>query len=386
MILKSFKYTEYENDPKEWVLNKFNLNKVNLIVGKNSGGKSRTLNVLGGLAKLMTDSKISYNSGHYVAEFESGDEKISYEIRIKNKAITREILKFNNDIYVDRSMHGKGTIVNEGIKESSIENKMLEFKIPADEIAVTRRDSIQYPYLEKLYNWGNALIHFRFNTELGKTTLAIIDSTLKPTNHNLKETDKVIGLFRSGEKEFGDKFKKNIIRDFNQIGYDISDVRTDKLVSITIETELTDKVVGLVVKEKDRDGVTDQNSMSMGMYRALVIIIHFNYYALKKLQATILIDDIGEGLDYERSTSLIKLLTQKALDSNIQLVMSSNDRFVMNNTPLEYWQIIVREGAKVKILNRENTKKNFSDFEFTGLSNFEFFTSDFYKQGFENKN
>lgn len=381
MVLKSLQYSEYENEPREWVLKKFNLNKVNLVVGKNSGGKTRTLNILGGLAKIMLEPKINYNSGHYFAEFETSKKhKITYEIKIKNKSITKESLKFNGETYVDRKMHGIGKIKNKALDIS------LDFKIPPDEVAITRRDSIQYPYLDELYNWGNELIHFRFNTQLGKNTLTIVDSALKPIDLNLKETDKAIALFRKGEKEFESEFKNNVIKDFNEIGYDITDIVTDSLISIEIQTNLTDKVIGLMVKERDREGMTDQNAMSMGMYRALVILIYFNYYNMKNLKSTVLIDDIGEGLDYERSTSLIKLLTRKALNNNIQLIMSTNDRFVMNNTPLEYWQIISRIGSTVNIINKENSKKIFDDFEFTGLSNFDFFSTNFFREGFKNSN
>lgn len=40
------------------------------------------------------------------------------------------------------------------------------------------------------------------------------------------------------------------------------------------------------------------------MYRALAVIIHLNYLLLAKKTSCILIDDIGEGLDFERSTAL----------------------------------------------------------------------------------
>ena len=383
MILKSLKFTQFENEPREWVLNEFKLNKINLIVGKNSGGKTRTLNVVAGLGKLMREQKkVVYQSGYYLAEFETvkGD-KINYEIKIKNKSITKEVLKLNDEIYIDRTMHGSGTILN-----SALDNLKVKFKIPKDEVAVSRRDSLQYPYLEKLFGWANEIIHFRFNTELGKRSLAIIDSTLKSVDHDLKETDKAIKIFRLGIKQFGEDFKKNVIADFNEIGYNISDISTDTMVSVEIQTTLTDKVIGLLVKEQDLGTVTDQHEMSMGMYRALVILIHFNYYSMKNLSSTVLIDDIGEGLDYERSTSLIQLLTRKALKNNIQLIMSTNDRFVMNNTPLEYWQVISREGPKVNIINHDNSKDIFSDFQFTGLSNFDFFSTNFFKEGFKNSN
>jgi hypothetical protein len=55
--------------------------------------------------------------------------------------------------------------------------------------------------------------------------------------------------------------------------------------------------------------------------------------------------------------------------------MSTNDRFIMNNVPLEYWSIMQRFSERSEIYNYRNSKKKFEEFELTGLSNFDFFTS-----------
>ena len=91
----------------------------------------------------------------------------------------------------------------------------------------------------------------------------------------------------------------------------------------------------------------------------------------------ILIDDIGEGLDFDRSCALIELLMKKATHSQVQLVMSTNDRFVMNKVPLEAWSVLQREGGTVRVRNYQNSRAIFDDFKFTGLSNFDFLATDF---------
>ena len=45
MILKSLNYAQYEGQPKQWRLLHLELGNINLLVGKNASGKSRTLNV-----------------------------------------------------------------------------------------------------------------------------------------------------------------------------------------------------------------------------------------------------------------------------------------------------------------------------------------------------
>jgi len=114
------------------------------------------------------------------------------------------------------------------------------------------------------------------------------------------------------------------------------------------------------------------------MFRALSLIIQITYSQLAGVPSCILVDDIGEGLDYDRSTALVRLLIERAKDTSGQLIMATNDRFVMNNVPLEYWSVIQRIGGVSKIYNYRNSPKLFNDFGLTGLNNFDFFSTKYY--------
>ena len=133
----------------------------------------------------------------------------------------------------------------------------------------------------------------------------------------------------------------------------------------------------LYVKEKALNGITDQFGMSTGMFRALSVLIQITYAQMSNTAGTILIDDIGEGLDFERSYKLIHLLVDKAKQSKVQLIMDTNDRFVMNAVPLECWSVLNRTDSGVEVLNYANSKAKFDDFKFTGMNNFDFFAQDF---------
>ena len=131
--------------------------------------------------------------------------------------------------------------------------------------------------------------------------------------------------------------------------------------------------------ESDLGFKNPQTQMSQGMWRALALVIHLNSCTFSKNKQLILIDDIGEGLDYERSVAIIDLLISKAKTNDIQLMMTSNDRFVMNKVPLEYWSVLKRKGGIVKMFNLRNSQKQFDKFKYIGLSNFDFFASDFFE-------
>jgi hypothetical protein len=65
--------------------------------------------------------------------------------------------------------------------------------------------------------------------------------------------------------------------------------------------------------------------------------------------------------------------------------MSTNDRLVMNGVPLKSWQFIKRDGGECTIYNYGNSKDIFDEFEFTGLSNFSFLSTDFLTQELEER-
>ncbi|MGC8643028.1 MAG: hypothetical protein ACP5XB_24480 [Isosphaeraceae bacterium] len=193
-----------------------------------------------------------------------------------------------------------------------------------------------------------------------------------------KDPNAVVALYQRAEKEFKDEFKQAIIREMDELDYQIEDVGLKSPVSTRALSGAP--WVGLYVKEKGLSGITDQHSMSQGMFRALSILVQVNYSRMAKTATCVLIDDIGEGLDFDRSCRLIDLLRKKASESNIQLILATNDRFVMNRVPLEEWSVLQRQGNHVRVRNYQNSRDVFEEFKFTELSNFDFFATDFLEE------
>ena len=117
--------------------------------------------------------------------------------------------------------------------------------------------------------------------------------------------------------------------------------------------------------------------MSQGMFRTLSILIQVNYSQMAKKATCILIDDIGEGLDFRRFWRLIDLLHRKAEDTSIQLVLSTNDRFVMNHVPLDEWSVLQQQGGHVPVKNCQNSRDVLEKVQVYGASNFSFLEMDF---------
>ena len=374
--LQSIKYSEYLGEPKEWVLD-LPLSRINLLVGKNATGKSRSLNVIVGLSKLLSSTlKYRVNNGFYDVEFDNNGIKLRYVINIKNENVESEQYFINNKRVLKRGLDDKDEIETH---KADGDPQMMQFSPPKNELAaVVRRDAIQHPYLELLHDWAQATSHYTFGASLGKDRLAFIRKGAPEVN--VKNANEVVGIFSKAQREFKDIFIDAVKLDMATMQYQIDsiDIVSPKQFSV-VDSEIEGRLACIGIKEEGLDRVIDQTEMSQGMFRALSILIQVNYSQLAKHASCILIDDIGEGLDFERSTSLIEILRQKAADSSFQLILTTNDKFVMNKVPLNEWLILQREGGSVKVRNYINSKQLFEDFKFTGLSNFSLFEMDFLK-------
>jgi hypothetical protein len=225
---------------------------------------------------------------------------------------------------------------------------------------------------------------YAFSSNLGQDTVIIIND-MNNINVDPRDMNSVIGLYIKGEQEFPQDFRKRIISSMKEIGYELSNVGVTSNISTLSPVPFPVGTNGLMlyIGEKESKTPIYQPQMSQGMFRALSLIIQITYNTLKHLSTTILIDDIGEGLDFERSTSVIKLITKIAEEGKGQIIMSTNDRFVMNNVPLKYWQIIQRNGGQCKVFNYHNSREKFDEFQYMGLNNFDFLATDFINSKWE---
>lgn len=394
MKIHFLKYYQYPGKEEEWKLEEWVLQPdVNLIVGRNASGKTGVINVLYNLSLLLTSQTKLFHSSHWEILFQnSANKKLQYSLSVEEKKVVREEFILDGETLLQRDESGEGKIWAEEV------NRKIAFKIEKGEIAVfQKRDSLQHSFLDELYQWALHLRCYRFGSDFGKNTFQVklkppiaTDqiSPLEESEERPKVLQGTIDVFAKGQKDFGENFTSSISQDMQEIGFPLD--------SITLES--TDRVQVLLgqvpfqnahclhIKERELPFKLPQTEISQGMFRSLALIIHLNYLQLSRATpGCILIDDIGEGLDYERATSLIHLLIKKLVigegdTSPVQLIMTTNDQFIMNGVPLDYWSVIERIPGESKIYNKLNSPEMFRRFEYTGLNNFDFFASNFYKE------
>lgn len=383
MKITRYAFSEYPGTNERWEVAEFVLDPVTLFVGRNGSGKSRLLNTIGALATMLSGRReIAASVGHWNVAFENGGRTFEYELRTGEGRVLNEQLSIDGIQLISRGDTGEGEMLSEGIGQN------LAFKIPGQRLAAARADAIQYSYLTPLQAWASDLKKYTFGSEFGRNVLfaATLPSSEPATLADIEQVaaippENVVAIYYDGYQRFGDKFDKAILKDFAAVGYDCTHVFSHpvQVGENALPSEARNKVpVGLGVKERDLDTFTQQFEMSNGMFRALALIVNLHHVIMSKRSSSILVDDIGEGLDFERSTALIRLLITRCKKHGIQLLMTTNDRFVMNEVDLRYWHIVDRKAHDVRILDYDNSKEIFDKFIFLGLSNFDFFAREAY--------
>lgn len=396
MRLYSLSYLEFGKESYAWTLQDFSVIGINLIVGKNAVGKSRILKLLHGIARLIdgTFQPFQYLTGKFTVEFiddQNSDispqsdatfrPKVVYELEIHQNKVISERLTVNGELKLNRQPNGTTqlTFENVGGKPS-----LIDIQIPDSHLAVVaRRDRMQHKFFEDLHTWAANCLYVEFPNQ-GQNSVTGIDKNVRidSSTPTIARTNIHFQL-KSGLDQFGHDLKRSVLSDMKVIGYNLTDFGLMPMVGIAnaVGGLNTDVPQCVFVKEDGIDKKLPQFEISCGMFRALAILIQLHTVRLTKKRFCLLIDDIGEGLDFERATKLISILIKEADKGFIQLVMSSNDRFIMNNVPLEYWCVLERHGGEVKTFTPRNSEKTFREFEEYGFNNFDFFSKSFFSKG-----
>ncbi|MBV6340367.1 AAA family ATPase, partial [Candidatus Magnetobacterium casense] len=327
---------ENKDTPQYWEIQGVEFGQRNLIVGLNATGKTRLLDVITRLAGFILGKyDIIYHSEyiHLKTQFydTSDDSIFSYELEKTDTlgGVSEKLEK-----------NGEATF------ERSYKLKTEKKKFPNSDIV----------------GWAKKYKYYSFNF---KNQTTIYDHRVS------KYRDSNILVRLLSTLLTNDKTEKVLLEDFDYVGFP-----TD-YVTITISPIVLSKCV--LLKEKGLERLTDHYRMSQGMFRALTLIVIIEDLLLSNSECTLVIDDIGEGLDFDRSSKLIKLIFSKLKDSNIQFIATTNNRFLINAVDIRDLNILEREGHVVKSYNYSNSKEQFDEFEFTGLGSFDLFRYQMYK-------
>jgi hypothetical protein len=351
--------TEFSFRGDSWELKNLEFGEASLIVGKNATGKSRTLKQLTNFFRMIRQAPQLLPEGEFSARFSKNEqEEYTYSIVISGDnphtlSITEEF-KINNEVVLNRRPVGDARILNR------ITNSFETISPPSNKLSIhVNRDTKKYPFFEDIAIWAEHAFNFKFGSILPGLA-----------NINLEIDFWVLNSITSLYSELNDEAKERVLLDLMEIGYFLEQVNTKEGSHFDI----------LQIKERGIDALILEEDISQGMLRSIYVIIFLSYMTSVDLANTILIDDLCEGLDYERATKLGKLVFQRCKEHGIQLIATSNDMFLMDVVDIKYWNVLQRKNNLITSLNAKNNAALFENFKYTGLSNFDFFASDYIPQ------
>jgi len=343
------KLIEFSHKAGDWEINNLVLGDVNLIVGENAVGKSKTVGALNLFPSSITFgtffTKLSYS--YKVTFLLKNGSFLKYEMSFSEGAVKKEVLII--DDY---------TLIYRDEKKAFIKSKKndLETSIapPSHELILKiRRDIVEFPEFECLISWAESLHFFTFNS----------DRNYEPFEEDILNSFETLNINQ----------RSKIISFCNKVGFNILQISSYN------KNNYQSKEKGIKFKEKSVKADITYWDLSEGMRRAIRLIV-FLEHQIEKSNGnipTLIIDDLGEGLDYQKATNLGKYVFERCKEAGIQLIATSNDNFLMDVIDLEHWNILTRKGSKVSAINKTTHPKIFEDFMFTGLSNFSLLTSDY---------
>lgn len=345
MILSSFSYKT-----SGWELTEMNaIQATNLLVGKNAAGKTRTIRVLQNVTSYMRMETFLFQEGIFKAKMQFVDpEDASW-----NMTYLFEIEK--GDVKAEQLTVCGKTLIKRDAQKTLLNGDIIN--PPKDKLVVqVRRDKEEYPDVEALMEWAEGVIAISCSDINPYTILNVKPGYINPIPFS--------ALVEALSKDD----KKTVIDEAKRLGYEIMDIA---LVNANGEIKL------VAVKERNiQSGILDFQ-LSSGMIRVLYILCFLEYVKHERTHSMLLIDDLGEGLDYSRAIHLGRKVFEVCEQENMQLIASSNESFLMDVVDIAKWQIVRRNNSKLSVINQTNMPGLFDEFRMTGLSNFDLFSSDF---------
>ena len=164
MYIYRLNYKEYPNNNTNnpWSIDDLSFQNFNLIVGQNTTGKTRTVNLLKNLAAIIKAQQVSLSEAEWEVEFKKNisDKSVyvKYSLEIHNKEVINEELLIDNQLRLQRSKY-KAKLYSENSKD------FIEIAPPNNKLVLhVRRDKKEFSYFELLVNWAETLNSFTFAT------------------------------------------------------------------------------------------------------------------------------------------------------------------------------------------------------------------------------
>ena len=344
MYLSKFSFTD-----ADWTIGPINLSQQSLIVGPNASGKSTVLGCIRDFVRIV----LGYNKiddlpdCRYELEFSNGIGIVNYALGIQDGRVIDELLETNGVVRLSRNQDG-----------SFVGDEFVN--VPDTTLVLNaRRDIDKYPDVEMVLSWVEKMSSFIFSNILSS------NGNVGPFTTSQMDVCPMWIKLNPSQKEA----VKDWMRDLHY-KIDTIDVVPNKLGELSL----------FVVEENVTNPIV-MGRMSNGMFRVLYLLIYLHY--VSSSSGVIMVDDLGEGLDFFRSSALGKKLFAFGKEHDIQLIVTSNDSFLVDTVDISSWVLLKRVGCRVSSISEKTNPDEFARFRKLGLRNFDLLRTDYLVRYFD---
>jgi len=361
-------YDANSDSTHHWTLTNLTFSKFTIIAGLNGTGKTKTCNVIRNtVMKIIEPMKVlmvgNTDLTFNISENQSYKFMISIEEDInRRRRINKEELY---DVGETAVLFSRDNLLfNRRVIYDATSKKHTDYSPPDDTLTFhVRRDKVSYPYIEEIITEMKKF-HFLDSEEPPALAAGDISGGKSPTQLPIQILPSLTPLWYE-KIEPGKKIE--ILDDLNSLDFPIKNIFVKEIIIAG------QRIPMLYFEEEGVKGTYDFFQISSGMKKILFVIVFLH---LIEKGSCVLMDNVGDGLDFKRSVNILPIIEKIAADK--QIIISTNNEILLNQTDIRNWNILFREGDIVKAYNYENSKEQLTKFANTGLSNYEYFQDKYF--------
>ncbi|AFY70637.1 hypothetical protein Pse7367_2376 [Thalassoporum mexicanum PCC 7367] len=359
MRIKKFRYS---NHKENWHIEPIEFDDLNLLVGVSGAGKTTIIQALKLLSRVAKGRSVPLDEIDWCIDFSHDGNNYQWELKsaaIKDKlsaAKKSELTNITFERVVKIDLDKQVEILIRSQEKSKLGDSILpKLKRSESVIALLAEEKTIAPI-------SQGFDRFVFNEIIQERILSIPEpsnnndsqvsddsSTVSGDNHDdvdfeVKEKEVLAFLAEAPpvlkaytiQEAFPDKFNE-LKFNYQNVFDTVEDIRVKK-------QRLQDKLV-LTFEIKEEENWVPQRRISSGMYRTLIYMVEAIFAPEKSV---ICIDDFENSLGINCMSDITDFVLDQSLEE-MQFIITSHHPYIINNIPWENWQIVSRDGNKIKV-------------------------------------
>lgn len=320
-------------------INNLPLDHLSFLIGENASGKTSVLFIIIRLNEILTRHvRLSSNEHCHIQLQNDAGQIIDYQFETLFEngkvCVCFERLKLDAQLLIERKAEEKAFVFNGNYK------RIEEIEIQHHKLALPTFYAIN-DSARSIMGWANAIWGFNYSGAKPFDFPSLVgNNALSPKN--------MLNLYNSLEVGYRTRITESLIQ-----------------LSFENDVQILESTRGL-----DRGHL--EGLVSSGFLRCFSLLTYCFYLIGQGVLSLLLVDNLCQGLDYERSKKFGSLLFETCHQNAIQLIAATNDVYLIDAMETDKLIILKRDKQGISNLNIKDDPVMFEQHLFSGLSNLDF--------------